>query len=64
MARRIRDAIDGLTICPGRGRGGRVQGTRELVVPDTPFVVACRIGQRQIEVLAILHGARRWPRSC
>ena len=58
---RIRAAIEGLRSFPERGRAGRVEGTRELVVPGTPFVVAYRVVDRRVEVLAILHGARRWP---
>lgn len=58
---RIREAIDGLTRFPERGRAGRISGTRELVIPATPFVVAFRVGDGQIDVLAIMHGARRWP---
>ena len=61
MATRIRNAIDGLTLFSDRGRLGRVIGTRELVIPTTPFIVAYRVGDGYIDVLAILHGARRWP---
>ena len=43
------------------GRKGRVPGTRELVITGTPFVVAYRVRRDQVEILAILHGARRWP---
>ena len=57
----IRDAIDGLILFPERGRKGRIEGTRELVVPGTPFVVAYRIQSGELAVLAIMHGARRWP---
>lgn len=46
---------------PGTGRPGRVPGTRELVVPDTPFLVAYRVTEGAIQVLRVLHGARRWP---
>jgi plasmid stabilization system protein ParE len=63
IAARICEAIDGLRLFPERGRPGRVAGTRELVIPATPFVVAYRIGNGQIEILAIMHGARRWPGS-
>jgi toxin ParE1/3/4 len=44
---------------PEMGRAGRVAGTRELVV--APFVVAYRARRTSIEVVAIIHGARRWP---
>ena len=60
-AARIRQAVEGLRRFPERGRAGRVPGTRELVVPRTPFVVPYRIAGREIQVLAVLHGARAWP---
>lgn len=61
LATRLREAIDGLRQFPERGRPGRVPGTRELVVPRTPFVVPYRLASREIHVLAVLHGARAWP---
>lgn len=61
MAGRIREAINGLRLFPDRGRAGRVEGTRELVIPGTPFIVAYRSDGGTVDVLAILHAARRWP---
>lgn len=46
---------------PGMGRAGRVPGTRELVIPGTPFIVPYRLTGDVIEILRIYHGARRWP---
>ena len=46
---------------PRIGRPGRVPGTRELVIPTTPFVVPYRIMNGFIEVLRVYHSARRWP---
>jgi toxin ParE1/3/4 len=46
---------------PQSGRPGRVPGTRELVIPKTPFIVPYRIVNGAIEVLRVYHGARRWP---
>jgi len=46
---------------PRIGRPGRVPGTRELVIPKTPFIVPYRIMDSTIEVLRVYHGARRWP---
>jgi toxin ParE1/3/4 len=43
------------------GRAGRVPGTRELVIPNTPFIVPYRVIGNTIQVLRIFHGARRWP---
>lgn len=58
---RIREAIGGLAQYPDRGRPGRVGGTRELVITGTPFLVAYRVGDGHVDVLAIMHGARQWP---
>ena len=57
----IRDAVLQLAQFPEAGRAGRVAGTRELVVPRLPFVIAYRVSGQHVDVLAILHAARRWP---
>jgi addiction module RelE/StbE family toxin len=46
---------------PLLGRVGRVQGTRELVISGTPYLVAYRVRGRQVAILAVFHGAQRWP---
>ena len=53
--------IDALARHPEMGRQGRVAGSRELVI--APYVVAYRARKTSIDVLAIIHGARRWPGS-
>ena len=58
---RIRTQVAALREYPLIGRPGRVEGTRELVVSRTPFVVAYRISGKDIEILSVMHGARRWP---
>lgn len=58
---RILSAVDVLERHPHIGRKGRVPRTRELVVTGTPFLFAYRVKADQIEILAVLHGARRWP---
>lgn len=45
------------------GRPGRVSGTRELAIAGTPFIVVYRTKGTQATVLAVMHGARRWPRA-
>jgi toxin ParE1/3/4 len=56
-------AIQQLAIFPMSGRSGRVEGTRELVISNTPFIVAYALDDRRIVILAIYHGAQRWPEA-
>lgn len=56
---RILAGLEALERFPAMGRVGRVAGTREFVV--SPFIVAYRARKKAIEVVAIIHGARRWP---
>ena len=58
---RIDKSLQSLQQFPEMGRIGRVNQTRELVIPRTPFILPYRIRQNHIEILAVLHGARRWP---
>lgn len=58
---RVEKAVDALRRHPEIGRPGRVSGTRELIIPGTPFIAAYRIKDKRLEVLAVIHGARRWP---
>ena len=57
-------AIEDLRTFPNRGRPGRVQGTRELVL-TRPFlaVYEVREEEEEVQVLRILHGAQQWPSS-
>jgi plasmid stabilization system protein ParE len=41
------------------GRYGRMAGTRELEI--VPYVIAYRVRKEAINILSIIHGARRWP---
>lgn len=58
---RVLDALDLLGTFPDVGRLGRVDRTREAVLARTPFVAAYRVRDDTVEVLRVLHGARRWP---
>ena len=57
----ILESVDNLVTFPQAGRAGRVPGTRELVVPNTPFIAPYRVRGERVEILAVFHGARRWP---
>ena len=58
----IEDQLEALLDFPQMGRPGRVAATREFVISRTPYIVAYRLRGQDIEILRILHGARRWPR--
>jgi len=58
---RIQRAAERLTDFPMSGRPGRIEGTRELVVVSTPYIVAYRLSEDVISILRVLHGAQRWP---
>lgn len=58
---RILSSVERLESFPMWGRPGRVPGTRELVVPNTPFIAAYTIEKTRIVILAVYHGAQRWP---
>jgi toxin ParE1/3/4 len=58
---RIETALAAIADLPHAGRRGRVDGTRELVVTGTPYIIPYRLRRGRIELLALIHGARRWP---
>ena len=61
MVSRLWSAVGSLATQPEMGRPGRVFGTRELIVGGTPFIVPYRIIKSEIQILRVLHGARKWP---
>jgi toxin ParE1/3/4 len=61
LVARIFSAVGVLIRHPLAGREGRVNETRELAVARTPYIIAYRIHRDEIQILAVLHGAQRWP---
>ena len=61
VAKRILDAVELLPSHPALGRPGRLPGTRELIVPNTPFVIPYRFRRERGELIAVFHGRQRWP---
>ena len=58
---RILSSVEQLARFPMSGRPGRIPGTRELVISKTPFIAAYTVQKTRIVVLAVYHGAQRWP---
>lgn len=58
---KIIDAVEMLSEHPALGKAGRVEGTRELIVPGLPYIIPYRVKSNSVEILRVLHGARKWP---
>ena len=58
---KIVKAVSLLEWQPGLGRPGRVSGTKELIVPDTPYIVPYRVKEDVVQVLRVYHSYRKWP---
>jgi toxin ParE1/3/4 len=63
IVRTIAAAVDRLAEHLAVGRPGRVIGTRELVVPNAPYIVPYRVRGNFVEILHVFHGARKWPKA-
>ena len=62
LATRIVGSFELLEGQPLMGRTGRVAGTRELVIPDSPYIVPYRIRGERLDLLAVFHGRQKWPK--
>jgi toxin ParE1/3/4 len=63
VVQRILDGAARLGVHPELGRPGIKPGTRELAIPRTPFLIVYRVRDDRVEILTVLHGARKWPSS-
>lgn len=54
---------DLLEVHPKMGRIGRVEGTRELVIARSRFLLVYRIRGDEVQIMRKLHGAQQWPPS-
>jgi toxin ParE1/3/4 len=59
---KIIKAVSLLEEQPGLGRAGRVLGTRELVIPNTRYIVPYRVKDDSLQILRVYHSSRIWPR--
>lgn len=59
----IEENISNLKDFPEMGRKGRINGTRELVISGTPFIVVYVVQKKAklVEIVRILHGSQQWP---
>ncbi len=61
IADSLTSACEQITSFPMSGRPGRVEGTREVVLTGTPFLLAYKVESDSVAIAAIIHGARLWP---
>jgi toxin ParE1/3/4 len=55
VAQRILKIVALLRDQPSLGKPGRVEGTRELVVPGLPLTIPYRVRQKEIQILRVFH---------
>src|SRR3990167_177626 len=61
IAKRIISAVDLLSEQPNIGRHGRVSGTRELVISETPFIIPYCVEKKTVQILRVFHSAMLLP---
>ena len=62
LIRELYTAPSSLMRFPNRGRPGKKEGTRELVLHALPYIIVYRVSGEILHVVRILHGAQDWPR--
>ena len=63
VVQRIFSQVDRLADNPALGKPGRIHGIRELVVPETRYIIPYRVRPRldQVEILRVFHTSRKPP---
>lgn len=63
LVQRIHQSVSLLSNNPALGHPGRIDGTREIIVPDTCYIIPYRVMPRldRIEILRVFHSARKLP---
>ncbi|MDK2407957.1 type II toxin-antitoxin system mRNA interferase toxin, RelE/StbE family [Aphanizomenon sp. PH219] len=58
---KIQNAANQLENYPFMGKSGRVDGTRELIISNSPYMIIYRVKEETVEILRILHTSKRYP---
>ncbi len=59
--KRIFKAPEHLATLPGAGKPGRMPGTREWLVKDTPYTLIYVEHGNTVHILRVMHGSRQFP---
>lgn len=60
MQQLVMAGVDRLRDYPQIGRPGRVEGTRELIISGTPFLLVYDENPVRIEIVHVYHGRQDW----
>jgi toxin ParE1/3/4 len=60
LVRTVREKAASLFEFPNRGRHGRIENTRELLVPDSPYIISYRVIGDAVWIVSVFDGARDW----
>ncbi len=63
VAQKIWNTTKKLATHPGMGRPGRVEGTRELIIPGLPFILPYVERAGVIVILRVMHTSMKWPKT-
>lgn len=58
---RIQAAVDQLETFPTLGKVGRVEGTRELIISNSSFIIIYRVKGKTVQILRVLHTSKQYP---
>ncbi|MDP6429619.1 MAG: type II toxin-antitoxin system RelE/ParE family toxin [Rhodospirillales bacterium] len=61
VAKRILAAIVLLADFPQMGRPGRLDGTRELILPEISIVIPYRVTRNRLEIVTVQRAEQKWP---
>lgn len=61
--RSLYDAARSLKISSNRGRLGKKEGTRELVVAPMPYIIVYAVEPQMVHILRVIHAAQDTPRT-
>jgi addiction module RelE/StbE family toxin len=62
LIREIYDTPSSLKTFPNRGRAGKKEGTRELVMPSLPYIIVYLVRGDTVHIVRVLHSSQDWPR--
>ena len=58
VTNRLLRAVDRLEQFPESGRPGRAPGTREVVMPNLPYIVVYTHDDTGVDIIAVFHGGQ------